>query len=471
MERNDSVDLSQIPSMTSLLAAAERDPRFTRAHRSALSPLLRAILDRARTAARAGDIDVAALDPTRILDEACEALERRRVGRLRRVINATGIVLHTGLGRSPLADAAIERIRDVAPGYSNLELDLDSGERGLRGGYAETLLRDLTGAEAALVVNNNAAATLLALCALAGDREVIVSRGQLIEIGGSYRLPDVMQAGGARLREVGTTNKTRISDYERAIADTTSLIMRVHTSNYRVVGFSETPGTRELAELAHRHGLLLYDDLGSGALVEDPLWIEANEPTVRDALSDGADLVSFSGDKLLGGPQAGILLGSQRVIGRLRSHPMARALRVGKLTLAALEATLELYCDTDSVRTANPLLSRLNESIDTLRERAERLADAISRSTPQLTLTTTMEETYAGGGSLPAWPLQTACVRCGAPAGLSLDTMARRLRVAEPAILCRIREGALILDVRTIAETELAEIAAVFSDVVSASEV
>ncbi|MCB9853540.1 MAG: L-seryl-tRNA(Sec) selenium transferase [Phycisphaerales bacterium] len=467
MERHDSIDLSQIPSMTALLTAASTHATLQHAHRSTLTPIFRSLLERMRDLARAGELDASQFEPAFLLEQAKSQLESRQMARLRRVINATGIVLHTGLGRSPLSTAAIERINDVAGGYSNLELDLASGERGLRGGYAESLLQELTGAEAALVVNNNAAATLLALCTLAGGREVIVSRGQLIEIGGSYRLPDVMQAGGARLREVGTTNKTRVGDYERAIGDATSLIMRVHTSNYRVVGFSETPDTRELAELAHRHGLLMYDDLGSGALVDDALWIEANEPSVPEALRDGADLVSFSGDKLLGGPQAGILLGSRSVIDRLRANPMARALRVGKLTLAALEATLECYRDPAKARQSIPLLSALHESTESLKARAERLAKSVSIAVPNIDASVSMEQSYAGGGSLPAWPMPTACVRCTLPNGVSVDRVARKLRTGEPSVLCRIREDTIILDARTIRDTELSGVVEAIVDAVA----
>lgn len=467
MERHDSIDLSRIPSMTALLAAAEADARFRKTPRASLTPALRAVVDEVRTRAQTGTLnDASELDPQHILDAAVARVQRRQLARLRPVINATGIVLHTGLGRSPLSHDAIERLTKVASGYSNLELDLDTGERGLRGGHAEALLQELTGAEAALVVNNNAAATLLALCELAGGREVIVSRGQLIEIGGSYRLPDVMQAGGARLREVGTTNKTRLSDYERAITDATGLIMRVHTSNYRVVGFTAAPNTRSLCELAHRHGLLMYDDLGSGAICDDAMWTAADEPTVPQALRDGADLVSFSGDKLLGGPQAGILLGNRKVIDRLRGNPMARALRVGKLTLAALEATLERYLDaaghsesssekTGGSRMRIPLLAALNEPITTLESRAARLASGLKQRVRSVDFSVMTEESFAGGGSLPAWPLPTACVRCVPRGNASVDDIARRLRVGATSVLCRIRDGAILFDVRTITDRDI----------------
>lgn len=458
--------------MTALLAAAANDPRFASVSRRTITPVLRSLVDEARTRARASTLAPTSLEVVSLLDAAVRQIEERRLSRLRRVINATGIVLHTGLGRSPLSQAALDRLCEVAAGYSNLELDLASGERGLRGGYAEMLLQEMTGAEAALIVNNNAAATLLALCELAGGREVIVSRGQLIEIGGSYRLPDVMQAGGARLREVGTTNKTHLRDYERAISDSTALLMRVHTSNYRVVGFTAAPETKALGELAHRHGLLMYDDLGSGALFDDAMWTTADEPTVAGALRDGADLVSFSGDKLLGGPQAGILLGKRSVIDRLRRNPMARALRVGKLTLAALEATLDGYAAAGSADAADgsthhneaPVLAALTEPIEALQSRAERLAGMLSKRIAGLTTSVVIDESFAGGGSLPAWPMPTACVRCSVPVNVAVSDVSRRLRVGEPSVLCRIHDGDIRLDVRTIRASEAAPIVDAFEN-------
>jgi len=338
---------------------------------------------------------------------------------------------------------------------------METGKRGRRGGHVEQLLRELTGAEAAFVVNNNAAATMLVLRALARDREVIVSRGQLIEIGGSFRLPEVMAGGGAILREVGTTNKTHLRDYEAAICDRTAMIMQVHTSNYRVVGFSECPTAPELAELAHARGLCMFNDLGSGALLEDDVWKSAEEPTVAAGLADGADVVSFSGDKLLGGPQAGILLGSRTVIDRLRADPMARALRIDKLTIAALEAVLELYHDPPAARRAIPLLSRLNESTDSLDARAQKLAEMLRAAAPGDTFDIASDESFAGGGSLPARPFPTSAV-CWRPAGAGqINELSRCLRRRDPSVLARIRDDAIYFDLRTIDEKEYNEIAAV----------
>ena len=293
----------------------------------------RAVLDQAREEIRAG------ADPGNLQERLAEALAAARRPALRRVINATGVLVHTNLGRAPLAEAALERVREAA-GYSNLEYDLSTGSRGSRQDHLAPLLRRLTGAEAAIVVNNNAAAMLLALAALAEGREVVVSRGELIEIGDGFRIPDVLARSGASLVEVGTTNRTRAADYERAIGPDTALLLRVHQSNFRVVGFTEQPRLEELAAVARRHELPLVDDLGSGALVE----VEG-EPTPAAALAAGADLVCFSGDKLLGGPQAGIVAGRADLVERLRRHPLHRALRSDKLTLAALEGTLALYLD------------------------------------------------------------------------------------------------------------------------------
>src|SRR5712692_2747824 len=324
----------------------------------------RRILEHAREQIRAGN------DPGDLGARLREELAVARRPRLRRVVNATGVIVHTNLGRAPLAQAALERVNDVARGYSNLEYDLSAGARGSRQDHVGDALRRLTGAEAALVVNNNAAAVLLALAALAEGREVIVSRGEVIEIGDGFRIRDVLARSGARLREVGTTNRTRAADYEAAIGPETAVLLRVHQSNFRVVGFTEQPSLAELAEVARRHTLPLVDDLGSGAFA----WFE-DEPSAKDALAGGADLVCFSGDKLLGGPQAGIVVGRGELVAELRRHPLQRALRADKLTLAALEGTLALYLDPARAGREVPVLRMLGEPGDAVRRRAERLAE------------------------------------------------------------------------------------------------
>jgi len=455
--------LAGIPSMTLLLQAAEQDAGLASVPRPVISAALREAVSALRRRVQEGSATETDCEAATILASACELIDTRRNQRLVRVINATGVVLHTGLGRSVLPGAALKRINSVGAGYCSLEIDLASGRRGQRGTHLERLLRELTGAEAALVVNNNAAATMLALRGLARGKEVIVSRGQLIEIGGSFRLPEVMVAGGATLREIGTTNKTHLRDYETAIGNETAMIMHVHTSNYRVVGFSESPDTKALSELAHRHGLLMFDDLGSGALLDDELWTAAGEPTVVESLRRGADVVSFSGDKLLGGPQAGILLGRREILDTLRRDPMARALRIDKLTIAALEAVLELYHEPERANREIPLLAALGESPASLKRRAEALVVLLRAAGPSGSFTVQEDESFAGGGSLPAWPMPTAVVRWQPGEGVSLDDLTRRLRLGEPSVLCRVHEGAVYFDLRTISERECDPLAAAIS--------
>jgi len=388
----------------------------------------RTVLERAREEIRAG------AEPGDLAARLHGELRTLRAPSLRRVLNATGVLVHTNLGRAPLAAEALAQVVETARGYSNLELDLSSGSRGSRQDHVASLLRRLTGAEAALVVNNNAAAMLLALAALAEGREVIVSRGELIEIGDGFRIPDVLARSGARLVEVGTTNRTRARDYERAIGTDTAVLLRVHQSNFRVVGFAEQPRVEELAAIASRHGLPLVDDLGSGVI--DPI---PGEPTVRDS---PADLVCFSGDKLLGGPQAGIVVGRAELVERLRRHPLQRALRADKLSLAALEGTLRLYLDAPE---RIPVLRMLRQDATTVRARAERLASLTGGS---------VEETVGrvGGGALPLAELPSfACV---------LDeSLAAPLRRGEPPVLGIVRDGKLLLDCLALADDEVESVA------------
>ena len=394
----------------------------------------RTVLARAREEVRAG------ADPGDLTVRLRDELERLRRPRLRRVINATGVIVHTNLGRAPLAQLALERVRDVGGAYSNLEHDVAEGARGSRQDHVARLLRRLTGAEASLVVNNNAAALLLALAALAEAREVVVSRGELVEIGDGFRIPDVLARSGARLVEVGTTNRTRAADYEAAIRPGTALLLRVHPSNFRLVGFTERPRLEELARVARRHDVPLVDDLGSGALV--PLH---DEPTARDAIAAGADLVCFSGDKLLGGPQAGVVVGRADLVERLRRHPLQRALRADKLGLAALEGTLTLYLDPDRARREVPVLKMLDEPAEAVRSRAERLGAACGGA---------VEETVArvGGGALPLTELPSfACA--------VEEELAPALRAHEPPVIAIVRDGKTLLDCRTLRDDEIDEVA------------
>jgi L-seryl-tRNA(Ser) seleniumtransferase len=424
------VRLSDLPSVDELL----RDEQLASEPHELAVAAARAALERARGEIAAGG------DPGSLVEATVAELVRSRTPSLRRVLNATGVLVHTNLGRAPLADAAIARVVEVSGGYSNLEYDLERGERGSRQDHLAGLLRRLTGAEAALVVNNNAAAVLLALAALGEGREVVVSRGELIEIGDGFRIPDVLARSGARLVEVGTTNRTRAADYERAVGPETALLLRVHQSNFRVVGFSERPGLREVAEVAQRHQLPLVDDLGSGAFVA-----VGDEPTPAESLHAGADLVCFSGDKLLGGPQAGVVVGRAELVERLRRHPLQRALRADKLTLAALEGTLALALDP-STRDDVPVLRMLHEPIERVRERAERLAALVGGE---------VEETVArvGGGALPLAQIPSAA--CAVE-----EDLAEPLRRGDPPVVAVVRDGRTLLDCRTLTDGDVDDVAA-----------
>src|SRR6266540_1751507 len=414
--------LRDLPSVDELARGLD-DPLAVEAARS--------VLERARERIRAGS------DPGDLEARLRDELAAARAPRLRRVINATGVIIHTNLGRAPLPAKALERVQEVARGYSNLEYDVSAGARGSRQDHVAESLRRLTYAEAALVVNNNAAAVMLALAALAEGREVLVSRGELIEIGDGFRIPDVLVRSGARLREVGTTNRTRAADYAEAIGPETAVLLRVHQSNFRVVGFTERPTLPELAQVAQSHKVPLVDDLGSGALVD-----VGNEPTARASIAAGAALVCFSGDKLLGGPQAGIVVGRTDLVERLRRHPLQRALRADKLTLAALEATLRLYLDAQE---RIPVVRMLRDETTNVRARADRLASLVGGA---------VEETVArvGGGALPLAEIPSfACA--------VEEELAVPLRAGDPPVVGIVRDGKLLLDCRTLADDDVDEVA------------
>jgi L-seryl-tRNA(Ser) seleniumtransferase len=422
--------LRELPSVDRLLA----DPRLEGEPRELALAAVRAALEHARREIRDGR------SPGDLVEVALAELSSLCRPRLRRVLNATGVIVHTNLGRAPLAESALEHVREVGASYSNLEYDLVEGARGSRQDHLSRVLRRLTGAEAAIVVNNNAAAVLLALAALAEGRDVLVSRGELIEIGDGFRIPDILARSGCRLVEVGTTNRTRAADYEGAIHRETALLLRVHQSNFRLVGFTELPRLEELAAVARAHGVPLVDDLGSGAL-----FPFEDEPTAAESLAAGADLVCFSGDKLLGGPQAGIVVGRAPLVDRLRVHPLQRALRADKLTLAALEGTLTLALDPARARREIPVLRMLDEPLGAVRGRAERLAAIVGGE---------VESTVArvGGGALPLAQLESfACA--------VEEELATRLRAGEPPVVALLRDGRTLLDVRAIADAEVAEVA------------
>jgi L-seryl-tRNA(Ser) seleniumtransferase len=446
--------LRDLPAVHELAASVDEAPRW-----AAVEAARRLVAAR-RDAILSGISDEAA-----IAAEEVRALAVTLAGpRLRRVVNATGVVLHTNLGRAPLAADAIEAVVRVARGYSNLEYELAAGERGSRHAHAEELIRAITGAEAACVVNNNAGACVLALSALAAGREVVVSRGELIEIGGSFRIPDILRASGCTLVEVGTTNKTRIADYAGAVGERTALLLKVHRSNFALVGFTAEVAEGELVALARERGVFSMIDLGSGCLLsrerQRALGLP-DEPPVGDTVASGADLVCFSGDKLLGGPQAGVMVGTAAAIARVRAHPLMRALRPDKLTIAALCATLALYRDGREGEV--PAVAMLAADAEALRARAQRLAAALAIHAPAGGWTVTVEpcRSTVGGGAMPLAELPSWAVTVAAAAGAAaLDT---RLRAAAVPVVGRVEDGRVWLDVRTVGEGELSDVVAAFS--------
>ncbi|HVX62632.1 MAG TPA: L-seryl-tRNA(Sec) selenium transferase [Pirellulales bacterium] len=438
-----------IPSVNELLENPQLQRLVDKVSHHAVVSRVRTFLDDLRV-----ELQNAAADaklPT--ASELAETIARRILAAdqpsLRPVINATGVLLHTGLGRAPLADEAIAEMAAAARDYASVELDLVSGRRSQRVEAVRDLLLELTGAEAALVVNNNAGATMLALAALAAGREVIVSRGQLIEIGGSYRLPDVMSASGAALREVGTTNKTRIGDYEAAINEHTAALMLVHPSNFVVVGFSESTSLAELVKLGRTRNLPVIHDIGSGAVIDFAEFGFSDEPLAAASIKLGADVALFSGDKLLGGPQCGIIVGKREHVDAMSRHPLARALRVDKLTLAALAATLRIYRNPERAKQSIPLLQFLSTPVENLKSRAERLAPQMAECGAIAEAATVADTTYLGGGSIPAQQLATWCVVLS-PREMTVDKLAARLRTAAPSVVGRVRDDRLLLDLRTV---------------------
>ncbi len=422
-----------------LVALAEAEGRAV-----ALDAARAALADaRARIAQGEPAPDVAAL-----VAEAQARAEEETAGTLIPVINATGIIVHTNLGRAPLSKAARGAMDAVAAGYSNLEYDLETGSRGSRYVHAEALLRKLTGAEAALVVNNNAAAILLALSALAKDREVIISRGQLVEIGGGFRVPDVLRQSGARLVEVGTTNRTHLRDFEGAIDTDTALLLRVHSSNFKQVGFTAEVPLADMAALAHTRGIWLIDDLGSGTLLDTAPYGLASEPMAQESVAAGADLVTFSGDKLLGGPQAGLIVGRADLVERLRRHPLTRALRVDKATLAALQATLLHYVRGEALREI-PVWRMISAPLDALERRASALSAALAEHGMAVRIASA--QSAVGGGSLPGetMPSVGLAIKVSAP-----NAVSARLRAGRPPVVARVAEGELLCDLRTVQPEE-----------------
>jgi L-seryl-tRNA(Ser) seleniumtransferase len=455
--------VDEVLRQPSVAALCERFPRdlVVDAVRAVIDHLRRDILEQKAEGA-AADLSAAMLAPW------VEALLMTAVTpSLRRVINASGVVVHTNLGRSMLPVEALEAIIMAAANYSDLEFDLGAGERASRQDHVHDVLCTLTGAEDALVVNNNAAAVLLALAATSRGGDVLVSRGQLVEIGDSFRIPDILVESGAALVEVGTTNRTHLEDYEKAWSERAKAVLRVHTSNYRIVGFTSEPPIGELATFAHEHGGVLVDDLGSGALADLELF--ADEPSVAESIAAGADVVTFSGDKLLGGPQAGIAVGSAAVIGAMRKHPLARAVRIDKLDLAALDALLRLYLDPARAIERIPTLAMLATPEDALQARATRLRDAligVGASTEQKALCLATEDVAivasvarAGAGALPITEVPSVAVSIAPPGG-DAERLASRLRRGEPGVVGRVHDDHVLLDLRTVRDDEVSELAA-----------
>ena len=448
--------LRRIPKVDVLLAHPGAQPLIAEAGRQLFLDCVREAADELRDRVRAGEVPP--VDETSLLARARERIEARRAPRLCRVVNATGVILHTGLGRAVLAPAAMEAVAEQQKGYSLLEVDRATGDRSIREVHVAGLIRDLTGAEAATVVNNNAGATLLALAALAKGREVITSRGQLVEIGGSFRIPDVMKESGCALVEVGTTNKTHLADYEQAFTERTALLLRVHTSNFRIVGFTHTPSLPELVELGRRRGVPVMDDLGSGAFLDLSPFGVRGEPPVQDSVAAGADVITFSGDKLLGGPQAGLIVGRREAVEKIRRHPLFRALRVDKLTLTALEATLKLYQDRDRLLRELPTLRMIAMPLAEAERRALALAAAL-KPIPGLSVEILDDASEFGGGSVPAQQIPTKVVAMR-HATLGLDALDARLRLGTPCVFARVQRDRVLLDVRTLQDGEDLEIAA-----------
>ncbi len=466
---SDQTSLRRLPAVSRLLEHPLLQALRSEFPPTAIAEAVRTVLQAARQRLRQGEaIDAARCDAEDLARQAAEHLQQMARPSLRTVINATGVVLHTNLGRAPLSEAAAQAAYAAARHYVNLEIDLDSGQRSHRQDHVRAALRRISGAESATVVNNCAAATILTLRGVAAGKEVIVSRGQLIEIGGSFRIPEIMAVSGAILREVGTTNITRLSDYERAIGPNTAALMRIHTSNYRIRGFTRQVSIAELVALGRRYNLVVIDDIGSGLAAElnDPGW--SDEPTLRGSIAAGADLVLCSGDKLLGGPQAGIILGRSNWIQRLERDPLMRAVRPDKITLAALLATLGHYVDPTRAVTQVPVLAALTMDINCLRERSLRFVDRLRSRHLPADVTIGDDITYAGGGSLPDVPIPTITIAIR-PRTMTEAALAARLRTGTPPVVARVADGSLRIDLRTVFPEQEAALADALSNALTGS--
>ena len=450
--------IRRIPKVDKLLAGSVCRRLLTEHPRQVVLAAVRQLLEELRSFAKAGTLKASDLEPAAISAGIERCLSANELPSLRRVVNGTGVVLHTNLGRSSLPPRLLQNLTDVAFGYSTLEYDVATGERGTRYAHVEQLICQLTGAESALVVNNNAAAVLLVLTAMATGREVVVSRGELVEIGGSFRIPDVMRQGGALLKEVGTTNRTHLRDYRDAITDQTAMLLKVHCSNFAVVGFTAEVTVAELAALGHEHGLPVVADIGSGNLMDWQGIPGMTEPKVQEYLTAGIDLVTFSGDKLLGGPQAGIIAGRAAVVNPLKKHPLLRALRVDKLTLAALEGTLRLYRDERQAWAEIPTLRLLRLTAAELKKKGQQVVRRLRRQLPDsLVVELVPGISQVGGGALPLAELPTWLIAIRS-AGCSASELEAGLRKQPVPVIGRIAKGDFLLDLRTVADDDWAAV-------------
>jgi L-seryl-tRNA(Ser) seleniumtransferase len=460
--------LRQLPGVDYLMELSKKEVSFKSIPQTVMAGSIRSVISAKRQEILNGDLSINQTDLTDscMIDAVKQAVNIAMTPNLRRVINATGVVVHTNLGRSLLAPEAIENLVTVAGRYSNLEYDLSVGKRGSRYSSVEDLICEISGAEASLAVNNNAGAVLLCLETIARDKEVIVSRGELVEIGGSFRVPDVMAKSGGILKEIGTTNRTHLRDYENAIGPNTGLLLKVHTSNYSVVGFTAEVALRDLVGLGAANGLLVMEDLGSGTFIDFSKYGLLKEPTVQESVAAGTDVVTFSGDKLLGGPQAGIIVGKKAVIDLIKKNPITRALRIDKLTLAALESTLRLYRDEKKASRIIPTLRTIMLPLEEIQNRARRLADALTKiGEPRMHIRLLERSSKTGGGALPLMELPSLCVAVRIK-GISSNSLEKSMRYNDPPIIARIEDDWYIMDPRTIQHDELATIENAFEDLI-----
>ena len=464
IDPNQQILLRKLPGVDSLMELCAKVDFFRDIPQTVIVNSIRSVIDARRKAILSADpsMNEKSLSSSQMVDAVKQAVNKAMMPNLRRTINATGVVVHTNLGRSLLAAQAVENLVIVASRYSNLEYDLSAGKRGSRYSSVEDLICEISGAEAAMVVNNNAGAVLLCLETIARDKEVIVSRGELVEIGGSFRVPDVMAKSGSILKEVGTTNRTHLRDYQNAIGPNTGLLLKVHTSNYSVVGFTAEVSLRELVDLGADRRLPVMEDLGSGTFIDFSKYGLLKEPTVQDSVNAGADLITFSGDKLLGGPQAGIIVGKMKIVDQVKKNPLTRALRIDKLTLAALESTLRLYRDEEKATRLIPTLRMIMLPLQKVKKRARQLADSLKNiGDSRMDIQLIKRSSKTGGGALPLMELPSLCVAIQIK-GISPNTLEKRMRDNDPPIIGRIESDMFVMDPRTIQDDELSVIETAF---------